>query len=70
MDRAQTCQSAGAVSGDRKIVATLQALAALVGVTVAPLEGGAFLVCRWNLERRCDSLNDLAEFLEPMGVRS
>ena len=56
----------------RKSLATLQALAALSGFSVEPIEADdgrhVFSVQRWNLARQCDTLDEVRELLRRMGV--
>ena len=57
---------------ERKQVATLQAVAAMAGVRVDPIEGDdghtVYIVTRWNLTRQCNTLGDLRAFLRSMGI--
>lgn len=53
-----------------KRVATLQAQAALRGITVEPLEGGRYMVSMGLLLREADDLDALAALLERMGVKA
>lgn len=73
MDRLVQCPETGACDahgGVSKVVATLQATAALVGIAVDPERDGGFRVSRWGLERNCDSLDDLTRLLARMGVNA
>lgn len=57
---------------ERKRAAKLQAAAALAGVRVDPIEADdgrlAWIVTRWALTRQCETLDELAEFLQRMGI--
>lgn len=54
---------------DAKLLATLQAKAALMGYAVHHLPDGAYLVCRWNLSRELPDTAALTRWLEQVGVR-
>lgn len=58
----------GEPTDQSKRAATLLAQLALKGHAVHRLEGGAFLVTRWGLVRRCDDLEALQDFARQMGV--
>lgn len=53
-----------------KRFASLQAAAALRGITVEPLEGGRYMVSMGLLLREADDLDALAALLERMGVKA
>jgi hypothetical protein len=56
----------------RKTVATLQAVAAMAGVRVDPIEGDdghtVYIVTRWALTKQCNTLDEMADLLRRMGV--
>jgi hypothetical protein len=51
-----------------KRLATLKAVLALRGHEVLALDGGAFLVARWGLTRRCADLTELHDFAQQIGA--
>lgn len=59
-------------TGDATDAAAVQALAALAGIRVDPIELGdgsqAWIVTRWHLTRQFGSLAEVCEFLGRMGV--
>lgn len=55
---------------DRKVVATMQARAALAGFTLAPLPDGAFLIARWDLSRELEHIAAVEAFLARVQGRS
>lgn len=55
---------------DGKAFATLAAAAALGGSTLYRLDDGRFLLARWGLSRELDTLDDVANFLRAMGIRT
>jgi hypothetical protein len=54
---------------EQKHTATLIARFALAGFEVHRLEGGAFLVCRWNQARHCGDVDALSAFARMVGVQ-
>jgi len=56
----------------RKRIATLQAVAAIAGVRVDPVEGDdgrtVWFVSRWSLTKQCNTLAELSELLRRMGI--
>lgn len=53
-----------------KLTANWIAALAITGHAVHRLEGGGFLVSRWNLSRHCPDLRTLAEFARMVGARA
>lgn len=57
---------------DRKILATLQAQAALLGVVLTEVEGddGApvYVISRWAYTRQCSSIDEVRDRLRRMGA--
>lgn len=52
----------------RKIVATLQAKAALAGYQLVPLADGSFIVAKWGLLKPLDDLDAVEKFLAAAGA--
>ena len=59
-------------SAERKQLATLQAIAALAGVRVDPIEDDeghtVYVITRWSLTAQRNTLDDVREFLQRMGI--
>ena len=51
-------------------IATLTARLALAGFAVHRLDGGGFLVSKWNLTKHCPDLRALAGFAQQVGARA
>lgn len=70
---AQTLPANQAEAAERKQLATLQAVAALAGVRVDPIEGDdgrtVYIVSRWALTKQCNTLDELRDLLARMGVQ-
>lgn len=62
-----------ASSGDKQ-VATLQAVAALSGIRVDPINnddgGTAYVLTRWSLTKQCNTLDELRGLLRRMGIEA
>lgn len=71
-DSAITNRSRNATEPARKAFSNAQAKAALAGFSVEQIEaddgGQVFIVSRWSLTRQCDTLDDVRELLQRMGV--
>lgn len=66
----RTAKIAEAAADGDKPVSTLVARLALAGFQVHRLDGGGYLVCRWNLSRHCPDMRTLAGFAQQLGVRA
>ena len=55
-----------------KQASTMQAVAALAGVRVDPIEGDdgrtVYIVSRWALTKQCNTLDELRVLLQRMGI--
>ena len=58
------------LDASRKAYLTLQARAAINGVSLYELAGGKFLLCKFGLSRELDSLHAVAKLLAALGVRT
>lgn len=52
---------------DQKRIATCQAKLALLGFTMAPLLGAAFIVSKWGMSRTVAGIEDAENFLRRVG---
>jgi hypothetical protein len=61
--------AAAVVAVDPKVVATLQARAALAGFELVPMADGSFVVARWSMTRALVDVAAVEAFLQQVGAK-